>query len=698
MRSEARAPAEGGLRRRQEHACGSSTSTPASSPATATGRRGQGRSTPISRKLIPHHPLVDGALADLAAGKTLDAGDPQRHGRRRGGALRARRRRHAGKGDELAALIYLRLALFLRPDHDLAAVTVANLFEDLKQNDEAIAAYELVPADSPMRESAEIQAALELDALGRIDDAIKRLQEIVAAHPKDVDAWSALGSLQRSAKKYEDAAATYDKAIALVGTPDRSNWTLFYFRGICFERSKQWPKAEADFKKALELYPDQPLVLNYLGYSWVDQGVNLDEAFKMLRRAVDLQAERRLYRRQPRLGALQARPLPGGDRGSSKRRSISSRPIPSSTTISATPIGASTAASKRISSGTTRATWSPEPEDLPKILEEDRRTACPTSRPRRRRRRPPPPRARRRAAAARLGESLAAASGARPAKVNLTLHVLGRRTDGWHELDSVVAFAGCCDWLAFEPAETLSLTIDGPTAAAAGPTDDNLVLRRGARARRTRSAASASAASICARVLPVAAGLGGGSTRRGRGAARARRRQRPRADDERLFAAARAIGADVPVCLRPSARRMAGPRRDGSVPRFDCRRCSPCSPIPSVAVATPAVFAALGLAPGASLDAPPAAAARAPARTRRARFAALEAGRNDLQASATRSRRRSATTLEALRRLDGARLARMSGSGATCFALFDDRHAAARAARALCAAHPGWWVRATCLR
>jgi Flp pilus assembly protein TadD len=74
----------------------------------------------------------------------------------------------------------------------------------------------------------------------------------------------------------------------LLDKPDRSNWTLFYFRAICFERTKQWPKAEADFKKALELFPDQPLVLNYLGYSWVDQGVNLDEAFKMLRRAVDL--------------------------------------------------------------------------------------------------------------------------------------------------------------------------------------------------------------------------------------------------------------------------------------------------------------------------------------------------------------------------------------------------------------------------
>ena len=238
-------------------------------------------------RLVPHHPLILSALADLAAGKPLA---PIVRSPRDGAAEALYGLGGAGtrQGDELAALIYLRLALFLRPDHDLAAVTVANLFEDLKRNDEAIAAYGLVPTGSPMRESAEIQAALELESVDRADDALKRLHEIVAAHPNDVEAWSALGSLQRSAKTFEEAAASYDKAIELVGAPDRSNWTLFYFRGICYERSKQWPKAEADFKKALELFPDQPLVLNYLGYSWVDKGMNLDEAFKMLRRAVDL--------------------------------------------------------------------------------------------------------------------------------------------------------------------------------------------------------------------------------------------------------------------------------------------------------------------------------------------------------------------------------------------------------------------------
>ncbi|MFZ1964645.1 MAG: tetratricopeptide repeat protein [Roseiarcus sp.] len=238
-------------------------------------------------RLVPRHPLIVSAMADLAAGRPLA---PLIRSAKDGVAEALYGLGGAGnrQGDELAALIYLRLALFLRPDHDLAAVSVANLFEDIKRTDAAIRAYQLVPASSPMRESAEIQAGLELESIGRADDAMKRLREIVAAKPKDVDAWSALGSLQRTAKKYDDAAASYDKAIELVGTPDKSNWTLFYFRGICYERAKQWPKAEADFKKALELYPDQPLVLNYLGYSWVDQGVNLDEAFKMLRRAVDL--------------------------------------------------------------------------------------------------------------------------------------------------------------------------------------------------------------------------------------------------------------------------------------------------------------------------------------------------------------------------------------------------------------------------
>jgi len=237
--------------------------------------------------VVPHHPIVEEELAALKAGRTPE---PLVHNAREGAAEVLYGLGGAGgrQGDELPALIYLRLSLYLRPENDLATVTLANLFEQMKQREQAISLYDSVPAASPLKEDAEIQVAIALDGMGKTDEGLKRLQAIVEKRPHDVEALSALAGLQRSAKQYAAAAATYDKAIAAVGIPQRDNWTLFYFRGICFERDKQWPKAEVDFKKALELYPDQPLVLNYLGYSWVDKGMNLDEAFQMLRKAVEL--------------------------------------------------------------------------------------------------------------------------------------------------------------------------------------------------------------------------------------------------------------------------------------------------------------------------------------------------------------------------------------------------------------------------
>jgi 4-diphosphocytidyl-2-C-methyl-D-erythritol kinase len=282
-----------------------------------------------------------------------------------------------------------------------------------------------------------------------------------------------------------------------------------------------------------------------------------------------------------------------------------------------------------------------------------------------------------------------------PAKVNLTLHVLGRRSDGWHELDSLVAFAGCCDWLAFEPAETLSLTIGGPTAAAAGPTDDNLVLRA-ARALAERVPRLKLGRFHLRKALPVAAGLGGGSSDAAAALRALAAANGLAPDDERLFAAAAAVSSDAPVCLCPSARPMAG-RGERLGPPLGLAPLPAVLANPGDAVATPAVFAALGLAPGAWRGAPTGLPLEFGCDAARA-LEALAAGRNDLQASAIRIAPAIGDTLAALARLDGARLARMSGSGATCFALFDDRHAAARAARALAGAHPGWWVRATYLR
>jgi len=191
------------------------------------------------------------------------------------------------QSDDLASMIYLRLALTLDPQHGLALATLADVYERMKQNEQAIRIYEMVPASSPLYDNAEVQIGLLLEAAGRSDDALKHLTALVAQRPKDIETVLALANLQRSRKEFAQAAETYTRALTL-SPGGRSDWSTFYARGISYERSKQWPKAEADFKKALELFPDQPLVLNYLGYSWVDQGMNVAEAFKMLRRAVEL--------------------------------------------------------------------------------------------------------------------------------------------------------------------------------------------------------------------------------------------------------------------------------------------------------------------------------------------------------------------------------------------------------------------------
>ena len=127
--------------------------------------------------------------------------------------------------------------------------------------------------------------------LERTDEARKLLDKLIAERPKDVEAILALGHILRGRKKYAECADVYSKAIATITNAQKSDWLVYYFRGICFERARQWDTAEADLKKALELFPEQPQVLNYLGYSWIDQGVNLDEGMRMIRRAVEQRPE-----------------------------------------------------------------------------------------------------------------------------------------------------------------------------------------------------------------------------------------------------------------------------------------------------------------------------------------------------------------------------------------------------------------------
>lgn len=241
-------------------------------------------------RLLPRHPIVRAALSALDANKPLEPLV------RNAGAGAAEVFYGLGavggqQNDSLAAMVYLRMALHLEPDHGLAIITLADIFERLKRYERALDVYEMISDKSPLRANAQIQSGLILESMGRSDEALKHLQAIVGDDPRDIEALTALANLQRARKEFAESAKTYTRVLELLGTPARGDWTLFYFRGIVYERSKQWPLAEADFKKALELYPEQPLVLNYLGYSWVDQNMNLEEGLRLLRRAVQLRPE-----------------------------------------------------------------------------------------------------------------------------------------------------------------------------------------------------------------------------------------------------------------------------------------------------------------------------------------------------------------------------------------------------------------------
>jgi tetratricopeptide (TPR) repeat protein len=241
-------------------------------------------------ELLPHHPLITDAIGEIGAGKRLPllADSPQAGAAEVLYGLGAAIGR---RGSEDLGLIYLQLALYLAPGHTMALLSLADFYEGVKKYDLAIKIYDRVPANSPLWRSAQVQRAMDLDALDRTAEATAQLDKLVADNPSDLEAISALGNIQRGRKQFGECGEAYSKGIDTIAKPERRHWTIFYFRGICYERSKQWPKAEADMKKSLELFPEQPLVLNYLGYSWVDQGVNLDEGMRMIRRAVEQRAD-----------------------------------------------------------------------------------------------------------------------------------------------------------------------------------------------------------------------------------------------------------------------------------------------------------------------------------------------------------------------------------------------------------------------
>jgi tetratricopeptide (TPR) repeat protein/LysM repeat protein len=191
-------------------------------------------------------------------------------------------------GGEAFVRLYLQYALALEPNNDQVLLQLAGVAEQQKDAEEAIAFYRRIPASSPLKRVSELQLGLNLADLERHDEAIVHLKALLDSNPDDMRAYLALGGVYASKQDYRPAADLYDKAVARLAKPTRENWNIFYQRGIAYERLKEWPKAEPNFRKALELFPDQPQVLNYLGYSWVDMNTNLDEGLEMIQQAVDL--------------------------------------------------------------------------------------------------------------------------------------------------------------------------------------------------------------------------------------------------------------------------------------------------------------------------------------------------------------------------------------------------------------------------
>lgn len=290
-----------------------------------------------------------------------------------------------------------------------------------------------------------------------------------------------------------------------------------------------------------------------------------------------------------------------------------------------------------------------------------------------------------------------------PAKVNLTLAVHGRRPDGYHDLTSLVAFAGIGDSLSLDPAGLPGLTITGPFAAGLAADGSNLVLKAVQHLDGLLPLGHVGHFTLLKR-LPVASGIGGGSADAAAALRLVARARGWRLDLPEVMAAARLTGADVPVCLTSKARRMAGTGdvlgRPLQLPRLFAVFANP-----GVGVSTAAVFAALGLQPG-QLHKPvmqlqkPVGSWRedGPEDANSLISGSLTGHGNDLENAACRIQPVIIEVLQALRASKHCRLARMSGSGATCFGLFDDRDQSLTAAGSLAKAFPTWWVRATVLR
>jgi tetratricopeptide (TPR) repeat protein len=235
----------------------------------------------------PEHPIIDGSLALLAEDKTLPTivATPSEGAAEvlygLGGAL-------SQDGGNVVSELYLRLALYMRPDLDVARTLLAAGYESKERWKDAIAVYSQIEEGTPLYGNARIQTAFALVKLKKEDEAMKILRRMSPSGSTAVEPIVALGDILRGNEKYAQAAEQYTKAIAVAGEPTPARWPIFYARGICYERVGEWQLAERDLKLALELSDNHPLVLNYLGYSWIEKGENLKEALAMIEKAVEL--------------------------------------------------------------------------------------------------------------------------------------------------------------------------------------------------------------------------------------------------------------------------------------------------------------------------------------------------------------------------------------------------------------------------
>ncbi|KAJ56115.1 hypothetical protein ACMU_10185 [Actibacterium mucosum KCTC 23349] len=233
---------------------------------------------------------LDPGMADIAA--KLDAGEALPFETIRDGADGAAEvfftvaEAVNGEADDAFTLLYARLAEFLRPDHVDAILLSADLLEAQQRYDLAARAYAAVPVDDPAYYAAELGRANTLERSGKPDAAVEVLASLAKDYPSVPIVQTTLGDTLSGLRRFEEATAAYDAAIGLFSETTPSQWYIYYARGITFERRQLWPQAEADFRKALELSPDQPRVLNYLGYSLVEKRIKLDEALDMIERAV----------------------------------------------------------------------------------------------------------------------------------------------------------------------------------------------------------------------------------------------------------------------------------------------------------------------------------------------------------------------------------------------------------------------------